>query len=294
MENQSKIESIAENSDDLSLNDQCFIITPIGDINSDIYVKAMGLIDAVIRPVLKEFKFNAVAANHISSPGSINKQLLKAILEDKLVIANLTGLNPNVMYELAVRHAARLPIVIMAETGTRLPFDITDQRTIFYNDTLAGLNDAKSQLRLMVEKALTDKEPDNPIYQAAEQSSILKQLPANDPFKLILERLDRIENSRADITHRPKSIELIISGHTLDSEFQNEDSLINYINTLISNKLGVKLLVGEVNGNKFLYRILAESKQLAKSFVNQLQFDSLLEVEFYQIPGIVPGFLEDL
>jgi hypothetical protein len=290
MEEKSTIEPTKEKSDDSKLDNQCFIITPIGEISSTIYLKAMGLIDAVIKPVLREFKLNAVAANHISLGGSINKQLQKAILQDKLVIANLTGLNPNVMYELAVRHAARLPVVIMAETGTRLPFDITDQRTIFYNDSLAGLSDARNQLYSAVETALCDDEPDNPIYQAAEQASIFKQLKANDPLKLVLERLDRMENNTPVFSRKPMSIEFTFTGQTQADELPTEDILISYINSLISYSNGIELLVGEIKGNKFFYRILGESKQIAKSFINELQSNPLLEIEFYEIPGVLPGF----
>jgi len=222
MSKTSKIEEAPEKIS-LTITDQCFIITPIGEADSETFIKAMGLIDAVIEPVLKEFNFKAIAANHISLPGSINKQLIKSILEDKLVIANLTGLNPNVMYELAVRHAVRLPVVIMAERGTRLPFDITDQRTIFYDDSLAGLNVARQQLRNMVEKALADKEPDNPIYQAAEQALIFKQLKADDPLKLVMDRLDKMENKFSTVDPSRFGVRPVGKYYyTLLGEFQTE------------------------------------------------------------------------
>lgn len=80
---------------------KCFIITPIGSENSETRRATDGIIKAVIRPVLKEHKFEAKASHEMSSPGSITNQVLHHILTDKMVIANLTGLNPNVMYELA-------------------------------------------------------------------------------------------------------------------------------------------------------------------------------------------------
>jgi hypothetical protein len=186
---------------------ECFIITPIGDVNSTIYIKAMGLIDAVIEPVLKDFGYIAVSANRISSSGSINNQLIKRILQDDLVIANLTGLNPNVMYELAIRHAVRRPVITMAQDDTNLPFDIKDQRTIMYSDSLAGSEIAKVELRKMVELALKDEKPDNPIYQAAEQALIFKELKDDDPLKLIMARLDRMEMNNG--TSQKKATQLL-------------------------------------------------------------------------------------
>jgi len=105
---------------------ECFIITPIGELNSETFIKANGLINSVIKPVLSEFGYEAVAAHHINNSGSINNQIIKKILESELVIANLTGLNPNVMYELAIRHSARLPVVIMCEKGITVYFGESD------------------------------------------------------------------------------------------------------------------------------------------------------------------------
>lgn len=175
----------------------CFIITPIGAIDSETFKKTSGLISSVLKPVLEEFDFKAVPAYEIPNSGSINRQILKSILFDKLVIANLTGLNPNVMYELAVRHAARLPVIIMAEHGTNLPFDITDQRAIFYHDSLLGSEDAKPKLRNAIGAALSDKNIDNPIYQVVEESNIIKAEPGKDQSinDYIIRRFDQLESN---------------------------------------------------------------------------------------------------
>lgn len=86
----------------------CFIITPIGESRSDVRKNTDGLINTIIRPLLTgKFDFNNIKAAHkINASGSINNQIIKRISYDDLVIANLTIVNPNVMYEVAVRHSA--------------------------------------------------------------------------------------------------------------------------------------------------------------------------------------------
>lgn len=123
---------------------KCFIITPIGEANSKIFRKAKGVIDSVIKPVLIENNFSDIKpAYEISESGMIGNQIIEHIMTDDLVVANLTNNNPNVMYELAVRHIIAKPIIHICENGTVLPFDIKDSRTIFYNDDMYGTEELK-------------------------------------------------------------------------------------------------------------------------------------------------------
>ena len=125
--------------------DTCFIITPIGDDSDPIRRHIEGIIDAAITPALAE-KYQIVVAHKISEPGSITKQVISEIYNAKLVIANITNRNPNVMYELALRHAIGKSVITIAEKGTPLPADIVSQRTIFYHNDAKGVLELKDDL----------------------------------------------------------------------------------------------------------------------------------------------------
>jgi len=242
-------EKVNDLSDDKK---SCFIITPIGAIDSEVFKKTKGLISSVIDPVLNEFDFKAVPAYEINNSGSITRQILKSIVNDKLVIANLTNLNPNVMYELAVRHAIRLPVIIMAEHGTNLPFDITDQRTIFYYDTLLGSEEAKPKLRLAIESALKDESVDNPIYQVVEEATIIKGDKSEQSInEYLIRRLDQLENNISAIKQKPievrpesrvdKSIEIQFHDRSLVNDEKRK-----IISGVIKNKFsGYQISYGE-------------------------------------------------
>lgn len=182
--------------------EKCFIITPIGDDSDPIRRHIEGIIDAAILPALGE-KYEIIVAHKISEPGSITKQIISEIYDSKLVIANLTNRNPNVMYELALRHAIGKPVIMIAEKGTPLPSDIIMQRVVFYQ------NDAKGVLELRDNLECFEKEIDfttncGPIYdvlgEIGHDTTVLKAAEKNhtndiQPLEYIVNRLNRIEDA---------------------------------------------------------------------------------------------------
>ncbi len=171
--------------------------------------------------------------------------MIEHVLEDDLVIANLTGLNPNVMYELAVRHSVRLPVISLAEESTVLPFDISDERTLFYVNDIAGVTNLIPALDKMAQEALGDSKPDNPVYRAAK-NKIMKELnPQDDVQSYILERLDRFESilqkkdAGVPLSSQKNKYQYVIQGSLKKGSLSkhDRDSLINEI--LNSTKNGI-------------------------------------------------------
>jgi copper chaperone CopZ len=114
----------------MSSRKTCFVIAPIGEPDSDTRKRSDQVLKHVITPAVKECGYEPVRADQISEPGIITSQVIQHIVDDPLVIADLTERNPNVFYELAVRHAIRKPLIQLIKKGEIMPFDVAGTRTI--------------------------------------------------------------------------------------------------------------------------------------------------------------------
>ncbi|RIV21376.1 hypothetical protein DYU11_18390 [Fibrisoma montanum] len=205
---------------------RCFVITPIGPDGSEIRRATNGLLQSVLRPVLVEFGYEVKAAHEMEEGGSITNQVVKAILEDDLVVANLTGLNPNVMYELAIRHGVNKPVIAIVEKGTSLPFDINQERTIFFVNDFEGGEELRSALRKAVRRITegSSKETDNPITRVVKDTLIKKDLDikhgsVND---YMLEKLDlilsKVERNNIPASSRLEDHSIFSASYTITSK----------------------------------------------------------------------------
>jgi hypothetical protein len=131
----------------------CFVIAPIGREGSDVRKRSDQVLRHIIDPVILECGYSAaLRADRISESGRITQQVIQHVADDDLVIADLTGSNPNVYYELALRHALGKPFVQLLTGSEPLPFDLADQRTIMidYQD-LDSVATAKDELARQVQ-----------------------------------------------------------------------------------------------------------------------------------------------
>jgi hypothetical protein len=87
----------------------CFFITRIGEEGSPEREQADGVMDAILKPAAKELRLECVRADQLPDPGQITTQIIGRIVGAKMVVADLTGGNPNVYYELAVRNSFHTP-----------------------------------------------------------------------------------------------------------------------------------------------------------------------------------------
>lgn len=104
----------------------------------------------------------------MASPGQITRQIIEELITSDLVIADLTDHNPNVFYELAIRHATRKPVVQITHTKDIIPFDVANQRTISYDHTSLTLSH-RAKAALIEQIKAAERNPgdvDSPLTEA--------------------------------------------------------------------------------------------------------------------------------
>jgi hypothetical protein len=144
---------------------ECFFIAPIGADGSDIRRRSDGVRDYIVKPAMAEFGLEVLRADDLKKPGQITLQVIEHVYRAKACVVDLTGRNANVYYEMAVRHTARLPVVLIIEEDELddLPFDIQQMRVIPFSHTdLASAAKAKNEIVAHMREAL-DGEVDSPI-----------------------------------------------------------------------------------------------------------------------------------
>jgi len=190
---------------DKKTSKSCFVIAPIGEPGSETRLRSNDLLENVIIPVTEELGYSARRADQMTEPGLITRQVVKAIMESHLVLADLSDRNANVFYELSLRHAVGKPVVHLIQESDDIPFDVQDFRTVRYNiHKWASLDLTKNELR---EHIRATEEPDyapvSPISAAVNLAEALTSRAPQDEkgYAPLLERImDELSLTRRSLT----------------------------------------------------------------------------------------------
>jgi hypothetical protein len=114
---------------------RCFVISPIGDAGTDIRKNADQLYQHIIMPVCEKCGFSTQGVDELNTSDSITQEIFDVLNEYELVIADLTGHNPNVFFEIGYRTKSQKPIIYLNSKNEIIPFDMSTIRTFEYDLT---------------------------------------------------------------------------------------------------------------------------------------------------------------
>jgi hypothetical protein len=181
-------------------NNKCFVVSPIGMGGTPGHQRARNVLEYVITPAAEKVGLEAARADDLSQPGSIATQVIQQLISAKMVVADLTELNPNVFYELAVRDSFGLPVVLIAEEGTVLPFDVIQQRTIFFDSgDLGSAIPAQDRIAQALREALDDPSGGSPVTAAVDLSALRSGNPEERQVAELAEQVARLSQEVASL-----------------------------------------------------------------------------------------------
>ncbi|MDN3309572.1 hypothetical protein QWJ90_01370 [Microbacterium oryzae] len=246
-----------------------FIISPIGNRLEPVgspgrarYEESGQMWEEVFEPACKEFGLTPVRSDKITETGEIPDQIFTYLRDADVVIADLSHANPNVMYELGLRHSRAGKITIQVGEYGQLPFDVTTIRTIQFKRTEAGLVAARKELSEALKAALEGG------GSALRATLVFNDAPSASPEKV---RADASKSAAEDEgsveSDDPAVLDMLAEGeaamHHIAEVLEEANVLISDVSaqTVISQE---KMQQSDSKGKGFAGRLLIV-KELAEA-----------------------------
>jgi hypothetical protein len=115
--------------------DLVFVLIPFNPMFDDTY--------QAIKYVVEESGFRCSRGDSTFTSGEILPEIIRYIVKARLIIAEITGRNPNVFYELGIAHALGKQVLILSQVDKDIPFDVANIRVLTYENQ----DDLRSRLR---------------------------------------------------------------------------------------------------------------------------------------------------
>ena len=131
---------------------KAFVLMPFTEELSDVY-------KYLISEGLNSTGYEAKRADDILSQNNILGDIVEGIATSDLIVADLTGANPNVYYELGIAHALNKKVILLIQDIDELPFDLRSYRVISYSVYFSKMNQAKEELITMASEAIKGNLP---------------------------------------------------------------------------------------------------------------------------------------
>ncbi len=188
---------------------RCFVVTALGPDGGDVRKHANQMLEYVLEPVLAERGYEVTRSDRIAHPGPIDTQIVTHLLEDELVIADLSIDNTNVYYELAARHATKKPVVHLMRPGQDIPFDVRQLRCVPVDlHDLDSVKGAKKSIGEQIKSLEKNPEVESPLslgsnFSALRQSgdpqaqAYTKVIQVLENMMARIDAIERRESTRA-------------------------------------------------------------------------------------------------
>jgi hypothetical protein len=195
-------------------NKTCFVIMPIADMEGYDTGHFSRVYEYLIKPACINAGFEPHRADIVAASNYIIIDILRKILDSDMVICDLSGRNPNVLYELGVRQAFNLPTVLIKDIKTPKIFDIQGLRYTEYNHALRidEVQKERERIELSISETAENTHDINSMIQllGVQAAPLPHKVELSNETSVILEslkdisvRISNIESSQIIVSPNP-------------------------------------------------------------------------------------------
>jgi len=184
---------ISENNNSEDKKDTCFVIMPFGSWFDNYFTE-------IYKPAIINAGLEPKRADDIYRPSTIVQDIWNYTQSEKIVLADLTGKNANVFYELGLAHALAKPAILVTNSMDDVPFDLRALRVIEYNKNDCNWGNV---LKEKIEKSIkeTISSPLNSVLPAFLNIDVSEKTEITINEKDFLELKRDLELMRNELRH---------------------------------------------------------------------------------------------
>lgn len=191
----------------------CFVIMGFGkktDYNTGRTIDLDLTYNQIIKPVIEEIGLTCIRGDEIQDSGTIDVEMYSLLLKSDLVIADISTLNPNALYELGVRHSIKqYSTVIMMEKQSKIPFDLDHTRVFKYEHlgdeiSRVEVGRCKKMLFELLCSIIYECKVDSPLYTYIKELS--PPVISNNQFNTIVDEMITKEDSLYKLSESAKTL----------------------------------------------------------------------------------------
>lgn len=162
-----------------SKNKICFVIMPISDHSDYAPGHFKRVYEYIIKPACQKAGYEAIRADDTVKTNDIVSDIIKKIIDSDMAICDMSSRNPNVFYELGLRHAFNLKTTLLKDKKTSRAFDIAGLRSVEYDENLR-VDEVEKAITALAD-AITETEKMN----SEEANSTIQLLGLSAPAKKV-------------------------------------------------------------------------------------------------------------
>lgn len=249
-----------ENNVEKTEKDQCFVIMPIGELDTYPKDHFKQVYEDLLCPAIQEAGYEPKRADDDKSSSMIQVSIIRDIIESPMAVCDLSTRNPNVLFELGVRQAFDLPVVLVQEKDTPRIFDISTINTVDYRKNLIYREVIEDRKKIIdaIKETKDNKKGINSIIkllnlgkaQINERNTLSENEETNLLLYSILNRFDKWENIYASNYNMKDNLTFLEEKNNIESR--------RIIETLTNEFWEMYKKYGEEEARRYIKNIGAE------------------------------------